>query len=163
MGSLLEVFVLGIPVLFLASSDPSTNFLIRSILVAVTSLSVLLPIFLPKYVQRNVNKRYHDAVVATTGFAPGRSRVNITMGVNVESADNHGVSNSNEQSSDDTNASHHRILAPGLSTVRRNTNYFKEQQTAQLQKVTSNNALGSWNSFKPKGSSSTESRQSDTT
>ena len=159
MGSLLELFVLGIPLLFLASSDPSTNFLIRSLLVTVTSLSVLLPIFLPKYIQRNVNKRYHDAMVATTGSAPVQARVQISMGTPSESAGKNASSNSNGQSSNDSTFSHQRILTPGLSTVHRNKEYFKEQHAAQLQKTTSNTILGSWNAFKPKAPSSTDSNQ----
>jgi ABC-type branched-subunit amino acid transport system substrate-binding protein len=163
MGSLLEVFVLGIPLLFLASSDPSTNFSIRSILVVVTCLSVLLPIFLPKFVQRNMNKRYHDAVVATTGSAPVQSRVKITMGVTAESGGKHGAtSNSYEQSNHVTDAPQNRELKPGLSAVRRNQDYFKEQHAAKLQKTASNNIIGSWNSFKPKASSSAESRHDGT-
>ena len=157
MGSLLELFVLGIPLLFLASSDPSTNFLIRSILVAVTSVSVLLPIFLPKYIQRNVNQRYNEAMVATKGSTPVQSRVIISMGTTSNSEGKKESYNSLGPSSNDTNTSHDRVLTPGLSTVRRNQEYFKEQHTARLKKTTSNNILGSWSSFQPKAPSSAES------
>jgi hypothetical protein len=161
MGSFLEAFVLGVPLLFTASSDPSTNFLIKSLLVAATSISVLLPIFLPKYVQRNVNQRYNDAMVATTGSAPVQSRVRITMGVPVESAGKYQASDICDSGNSDAKASHSWLLAPGLSTVHRNQEYFKEQQATDFEKTISNNVLRPRNSFKRMAPLFSESRPSN--
>ena len=165
MGSLLELFVLGIPLLFFTSSDPSTVFVIRSILVAVTSISLLLPIFLPKYIQRNVNKRYHDAMVATTGSAPVQSRVKVSMGVvsKYSSDGKFKSSYSIDQPSDDVNASSITILAPGKSTIRRNTEYFKEHQAGIVEKNVSHSNHHMFESlkvFKPKTPSINESNGS---
>ena len=120
MGSLLEVAVIGIPLTFVDSSDPSIRYILRSILAIASSLSLLVPIFLPKYFQRNVNRRYHDAVVAATGAAPARTKVTVTVG----SFDiGHPMENQNDIHDED-------VLAPGTVKVRRNTAYIKEKKTS---------------------------------
>jgi hypothetical protein len=45
MASLLEAFILGAPLLFLASGNPSANFLIWSVVTSISCLAILLPIF----------------------------------------------------------------------------------------------------------------------
>jgi hypothetical protein len=116
MGSLLEVCILGIPLLFLSSSDPTIGFLIRSILATASSLSALLPIFLPKYFQRNINKRYHDAVVAKTGAAPMKSRIVVS-----------GMGNRNLY---DDDVQENDQYATGVTKIRRNQDYFKEKEAS---------------------------------
>jgi ABC-type branched-subunit amino acid transport system substrate-binding protein len=54
MGFLLETLVVGAPLLFVASENPSTQFLIRSVLLCIACLAILLPVFFPKYAQRRV-------------------------------------------------------------------------------------------------------------
>ena len=125
MGSLLEVAVIGIPLTFVDSSDPSIRYILRSILAIASSLSLLVPIFLPKYFQRNVNRRYHDAVVAATGAAPVRTKVTVTAG----SFDiGHPMDNQNDIHDNDD------VLATGTVKVRRNTAYIKEKETSLLLK-----------------------------
>jgi hypothetical protein len=142
MGSLLEVFLLGIPLLFVASSDPTINYLIRSILVTVTCLSALLPIFLPKYFQHNVNRRYHEAVVATTGAAPVRSRITVSAASNLGQSIPGNISlETVRQASDNTINSNNNTLARGVSKIRRNQDYFKEQQTSVAQKSERNSTF----------------------
>jgi hypothetical protein len=50
---LTEAAVLGLPVLFLVKKDAGAFFLVRTILIVITSVGVLLPIFLPKVSLRN--------------------------------------------------------------------------------------------------------------
>lgn len=138
MGSLLEVAVLGIPLSIVDSSDPSVRYILRSILAIATSLSLLLPIFLPKYFQRNVNRRYHDAVVASTGAAPVRTKVTVTVGSGSKPYSDkmpfdtgHPTDNQNDLHDDD-------ILATGTVKVRRNSSYIKEAKTSLLLKSNPN-------------------------
>ncbi|KAI2509785.1 hypothetical protein MHU86_4638 [Fragilaria crotonensis] len=50
---LTEAAVLGLPVLFLVKNEAGSFFLVRTILIVITSVGVLLPIFLPKVSLRN--------------------------------------------------------------------------------------------------------------
>ena len=127
MGSLLEIFIIGIPLLFMSSSDPSISYLIRSILATVTSLSALFPIFLPKYIRRNINKRYHDAVVTATGFAP-RSEGSVHMGFNSRTL---SIAVDSE-AKDDLDA---LGCGRGVSKIERNHDYFKEMETSFAKKT----------------------------
>lgn len=52
-ASLLEAFLLSIPVFFVVSDNPSAFFIVESVLVTIICLAVLLPIFVPKYIKRN--------------------------------------------------------------------------------------------------------------
>jgi hypothetical protein len=57
-ASLLEALILGIPILVLANDSPSTSFIVKAILVSFLCLCVLLPLFIPKHLQRgNESKR----------------------------------------------------------------------------------------------------------
>jgi gamma-aminobutyric acid type B receptor len=57
-ASLLEALILGIPILVLAKDSPSTSFIVKAILVTLVCLCVLLPLFIPKHLQRgNESKR----------------------------------------------------------------------------------------------------------
>ena len=135
MGSFLEVVALGIPLLFIASSDPSTRYLIRSVLAIATSLCPLLPIFLPKYFQRNVNRRYHDAVVAQTGNAPVQSRVTVRIGSTSKLFTNKRFYVSGQPTANENDSHVDDILAPGTTKVRRNTAFWKEQQASSILKA----------------------------
>jgi hypothetical protein len=73
MASMLEICLLGLPLLFLSSTDPSIDFVIRSLLASVTSLSILIPIFLPKLIRQNSRQRYS----AAHGRSPRRSKIHI--------------------------------------------------------------------------------------
>lgn len=53
MISLMETLILGGPILFTVHDNPTSNFLIQSSLVNIACLSILVPIFLPKYRHRN--------------------------------------------------------------------------------------------------------------
>jgi gamma-aminobutyric acid type B receptor len=57
-ASLLEALILGIPILVLANDSPSTRYIVKAILVTLVCLCVLLPLFIPKHLQRgNESKR----------------------------------------------------------------------------------------------------------
>ena len=124
MGSLLEVFVLGVPLLFMSKSDPSISFLIRSILVTAISLSALLPIFVPKYSRRNINKRYNDAVLRSTGSAP---RASAAVHIGVVNTRSLSVAVDSEVPKDDLDA---LGSGRGVSKIERNHDYFKEMEVS---------------------------------
>jgi 7 transmembrane sweet-taste receptor of 3 GCPR/Receptor family ligand binding region len=132
---LLEVSLLSIPILFLASEDPSVVFLIRSILASVSGLSILLPVFLPKFIQRTANMRYQAAHLHTYGTRPHHTAVQVTIsGATVNAASVPGVlsivsdvvhthdgpiaATNNSEKSD-----------TGVLTIRRNQDYYKERLT----------------------------------
>jgi hypothetical protein len=51
-ASLLEVLILGVPILLVANQEPSIQFGVRSFIIAVLCFCILLPIFLPKFLRR---------------------------------------------------------------------------------------------------------------
>ena len=55
MASILQAFLIGVPLLFLSESSPTARYLVRSILVFVICMSVLLFIFVPKMITGNAN------------------------------------------------------------------------------------------------------------
>ena len=52
--SLLEALLLAGPLLVLVYDSPSADFMIKSVLVTIAGLAILLPMFIPKYLQRNI-------------------------------------------------------------------------------------------------------------
>jgi hypothetical protein len=56
-GSLLEALILGIPILVLANGSPSTSFIVKAMLVTLVCLCVLLPMFIPKHLQRKIQAK----------------------------------------------------------------------------------------------------------
>jgi hypothetical protein len=77
-ASMLEALVLGGPILLVVGEDPSANFIVRSILVTIVCFTMLLPVFVPKYLQRCIRKKRRAAgyrariVVSTMPSAPKR-------------------------------------------------------------------------------------------
>jgi hypothetical protein len=52
MASILEGFLIGAPILFLARDNPTSFFVVSSMLIAFLCLAILLPMFVPKLVIR---------------------------------------------------------------------------------------------------------------
>lgn len=79
-ASMLEALVLGGPILLVVKEDPASNFLVRAILVTIVCFTVLLPVFVPKYLQRNIRKKRRAAgyqsrvVVSAFSSAPNTDR-----------------------------------------------------------------------------------------
>lgn len=67
MASILECFLIGAPIVVFVRESPSSDFVVKSLLLFCTSLAILLPLFVPKIVARgnrqsvNVNS-IHDAM-----------------------------------------------------------------------------------------------------
>eukprot|EP00797_Seminavis_robusta_P033274 Sro768_g199680.2 (306) ;mRNA; r:35473-36390 len=55
MGSIIETLCLGVPMLVVASDNPTASFLVGSFLLCASCLTVLLPIFIPKFYARKRN------------------------------------------------------------------------------------------------------------
>lgn len=58
--SLLEAFLLSVPLFFLVSESPSADFIVETVMVTIICLAILLPLFIPKYVKRNEDP--HDVL-----------------------------------------------------------------------------------------------------
>ena len=76
MASLFESSILSVPVMFLAQDSPSISFLVRAILVTVVCSSILLPLFIPKFLLRN-KKKSERRLVAFRSSDEGSSRSNF--------------------------------------------------------------------------------------
>lgn len=53
MGCLMETLALGGPILFVANGSPTSFFLVLVLLICTTCLTILLPVFLPKWTHRH--------------------------------------------------------------------------------------------------------------
>jgi gamma-aminobutyric acid type B receptor len=72
MGSMLQIMLVGVPLLFLVDDNPSAKYFIRSSIVFIICMSILLFIFVPKvkvwyglvfnkdHAKRNLSKRTSD-------------------------------------------------------------------------------------------------------
>ncbi len=77
MGCLTETLTLGGPILFAATSSPTAFYLVLSLLVSTTSLAILLPIFVPKYLHRNARRAnvLRSSTLHRRTQAPGQSLI----------------------------------------------------------------------------------------
>ena len=129
MASMLEICILVIPLLFLKSTDPSIDFVIRSLMASVTSLSILIPIFLPKFIRLNSRQRFS----ATHGMSPRRSKIYISgvqTGIREDSSDLNRFESGVAQVEDGTPMPSPPKNQTGSIKVFRNESYFEERQAA---------------------------------
>lgn len=147
MASLLEVLMLGMPLLFLGSEEPAASFFIRSVLVFLACLSILLPIFLPKFIQRNVNQRFQEAQIAATGLV-STPRLRIDMvGSGVSGRPNSASFTGNALGDRQSRVSlgsaemslSSSINMTGTTRIRRNEEYFKERNGSNSVGATASN------------------------
>jgi len=54
---ILEVLVLGIPILVLADDSPPASFIVKALMTTVLCMSILLPLFIPKYLQQSMQQK----------------------------------------------------------------------------------------------------------
>lgn len=72
MASLLETFLLGGPMLFMSMDNPTAFFLVGTCLVCITSMTILLPIFVPKYQNRGITEGARaGSLVSSNNFRAG--------------------------------------------------------------------------------------------
>lgn len=57
MLSILEGFLIGIPILFLAVGNPTANFIVASLLISFLYMTILVPTFIPKVFIKNNHTR----------------------------------------------------------------------------------------------------------
>jgi len=57
MASLLETFIVAVPIVFVVWDDPSARFIAQSVLLVLFCLAVLLPTFIPKYTNKDSRKK----------------------------------------------------------------------------------------------------------
>ena len=55
MASLLETFLLGGPLFFMVLDNPTASYLVGSSLLCIMAMTILLPIFIPKYMNRGMS------------------------------------------------------------------------------------------------------------
>jgi 7 transmembrane sweet-taste receptor of 3 GCPR/Receptor family ligand binding region len=68
MGCVLETLIVGAPLLFVASENPSAQLLIQSMLLCIVCLGILVPVFMPKYRRRSVIEQEEALQNATIQF-----------------------------------------------------------------------------------------------
>ena len=61
MASLLETLFLGGPLFFMVLNNPTATFLVGSSLICICCMTILLPVFIPKYKHRNDQMRGREA------------------------------------------------------------------------------------------------------
>ncbi|CAB9502613.1 acid type B receptor subunit 2 [Seminavis robusta] len=79
LASFTETLCLGGPIMLVVHSHPTSWYLMSTIIVCVGSMTILLPIMLPKY----WNRRYVGSTFATVGEAVGRKRGGNISGLDV--------------------------------------------------------------------------------
>ena len=81
MASLSETLILSMPVLFALEDQPSAYFLFASVAVCFLCLSILVPVFLPKWIQRNQKANLGRAqanLLAQCNHGQGRRKLTHT-------------------------------------------------------------------------------------
>ena len=88
MASLLECFLIGAPILWLVSSDPTSDFVVRAVLVAFVCAAIVVPIYFSKFRKRgdmaNFNEEltaYRRSITRSRGTALGFRRGVESAGV----------------------------------------------------------------------------------
>lgn len=71
-----EAAVLGLPVLFLVGDDPSSFFMVRSILISIVALGVMMPIFVPMMSLRNQKRMSKSRLVSSKRLHDSNSAMN---------------------------------------------------------------------------------------
>ncbi|CAB9515710.1 expressed unknown protein (Partial), partial [Seminavis robusta] len=56
MASLVESMALGVPILIMSLDDPTAFYIVFSLLLCVLAMTILLPIFVPKFLNRNATR-----------------------------------------------------------------------------------------------------------
>lgn len=81
---LVEILIIGVPVLFISRDDPATYSLVMNVLVAVMCLAVLLPVFVPKFTNAEdvKNRRFVPTSIASGGSASGDATSSFMSAVN---------------------------------------------------------------------------------
>lgn len=119
-AAMLEAVLLGGPILLVVSEDPVANFLVRSILATIVCFTILLPVFVPKYVQSIIRNRRRTAgqrVRVSLGHVPAR-RESFNLGQGNLPGDI---------------ASSQKTLKKGQSIIVRNDDYYFQRLTNTLE------------------------------
>ena len=153
--SLLESLMLGGPLLVLVHDNPTADFLIKSILIFIICSTILLFMFVPKYLQRNLremrkshargNKRRGAAARITTvnrhstfSSAPPASQYGTSSAVNssIRSSIPRGASGARSSfesrgSMENRGSLKSSQKALGQSTICRNENYYLQRRSTE--------------------------------
>jgi hypothetical protein len=141
-ASLLETFIIGVPLLFIGSTDPNASFLIRSILITISCLAIQLPVFLPKYNKRkSVLEERRNGPVLTRSInvfidgqqvdlaALSRQRQQEGGLIRRSLRNLFGTPNRGESTTETIAASSATPRAQlGMSLVRRTPSYYQEEE-----------------------------------
>ena len=111
--SLLEALLLAGPLLLLVYDSPSADFMIKSILVTIAGLAILLPMFIPKYLQRNLSAMRKQSKECRTRRS-SVARI-LTAG--------------DRQLSSPVPASTDAVVIIGKSTITRNEDYYLQRSS----------------------------------
>ena len=112
-----EISLVAVPILMLTLDSPTASFVTRSFLIMFVALMILLPIFLPKYLQQRIR----------TVVDPNGARARQAIGTRFNVMNNIlsiGSSNSEFHSST-------RVM--GATRVNRTSDYFDERRMSEVQ------------------------------
>lgn len=112
-AGILEALILGSPMLFLVYDNPTANFLVRSLLVAIICFTILLPTFIPKALQRAVRKLRKEHNFSTR-------RITVAQ---------HRSKNDSQQADGQNTVEEHETRA-GTSKVMRNDDFWVHRQSS---------------------------------
>lgn len=131
MASLLETFFLGVPMLFIDTESPSTMFIVRSVLVCLSCLAIQVPMFVPKYIQRNMIKRERRSMLDRTGNgSQPRGRLRNTIHIRISGLSNRFLTDSGSNLGisvpEGDQASSGGEKAVGATKVKRSKQYYQQ-------------------------------------
>jgi len=153
--SLLESLILGGPLLLLVHDNPSADFLIKTVLVTIVCSTILLCMFVPKYLQRNLRemrtdqshgqKRRRAAARITTinrhsafsqqpGGRSSSSCVNSSLVVGRGSVGRSSVESRGSVVNRGSLEASQKML--GQSTILRNEDYFLQRRSTETSRRT---------------------------
>jgi len=118
----LQVVIVGIPVLFLVSGNPTASFFLQSAMIFVLCMSMLSLIFVPKIIilkNRNGGKLWHArSVTRPTGDVVESARAGITVITSKNIAECGFDTNRRDRNNDDTIRDLHTQLGESHEMIR---------------------------------------------
>ncbi|CAB9498272.1 Extracellular solute-binding protein family 1 [Seminavis robusta] len=117
MASILQAVLIGTPLLFLANSNPTARYVVRSVLIFVVCMSVLVFVFVPKVL--NQNDRITAVRVSSVGGRRG-SISGLSSGFNKNSDFSNGVRSGEMslRSADIRGSDLTKITSPTVESIR---------------------------------------------
>ena len=169
MASLLECFLIGAPILWLVSSDPTSDFVIKAVLIAFMCAAIVVPIYFNKFRKRgdmaNLNAQLtayrrsiarpgpggtwsgfasSDSGAESAGVARRGSVAQIRMSIKMREFPDHILGANLSVLSEENNS--HSQAETGLAVIRNETNRQHRRRSSSTSKQGSITNLSATNS-----------------